>query len=57
MASTSCAKQSPAPMKEPVMTYLQYPAPLARYEDVAASPKLFMATLEKLHASMGTKFM
>ncbi|KAJ9154012.1 hypothetical protein P3X46_027393 [Hevea brasiliensis] len=57
MASTSCAKQSPVPMKEPVMSYLQYPAPLARYEDVAASPKLFMATLEKLHASMGTKFM
>ncbi|KAJ9182438.1 hypothetical protein P3X46_006433 [Hevea brasiliensis] len=57
MASTSCDKQSPVPMKEPVMSYLQYPAPLARYEDVVASPKLFMATLEKLHATMGTKFM
>ncbi|KDP39367.1 hypothetical protein JCGZ_01124 [Jatropha curcas] len=57
MASTSCAKQSTVLMKEPVMNYIQYPAPLARYEDVTANPKLFMATLEKLHASMGTKFM
>ncbi|KAG8658430.1 hypothetical protein MANES_03G147600v8 [Manihot esculenta] len=57
MASASCNKQSPVPVKEQVMNYLQYPAPLARYEDVIASPKIFMATLEKLHASMGTKFM
>uniref|UniRef100_A0A2P2JIB8 Uncharacterized protein n=1 Tax=Rhizophora mucronata TaxID=61149 RepID=A0A2P2JIB8_RHIMU len=57
MASTSRAKQSPVPLKEPITNHLQYPAPLASYEDVAANPKLFMATLEKLHASMGTKFM
>ncbi|GAU16549.1 hypothetical protein TSUD_167800 [Trifolium subterraneum] len=34
-----------------------YPEPLAKYDDVVANPKLFMVTLEKLHASMGTKFM
>uniref|UniRef100_A0AAU6NDF7 High mobility group protein n=1 Tax=Populus davidiana x Populus alba var. pyramidalis TaxID=1550601 RepID=A0AAU6NDF7_9ROSI len=57
MASTSCAKQSPTLMKEPVMNYVQYPAPGATYEDVIVSPKLFMETLEKFHAAMGTKFM
>ncbi|KAF9666105.1 hypothetical protein SADUNF_Sadunf16G0194100 [Salix dunnii] len=57
MASTSCAKQSPLPRREPVMSYVQYPAPAATYEDVTASPKLFMETLEKFHAAMGTKFM
>lgn len=34
-----------------------YPQPLAKYEDVKVNPRLFMATLEKLHATMGTKFM
>ncbi|KAL9367306.1 hypothetical protein Peur_038505 [Populus x canadensis] len=57
MASTSCAKQSPLPMREPVMSYVQYPAPWATYEDVIVSTKLFMETLEKFHAAMGTKFM
>ncbi|MBA0570583.1 hypothetical protein Golob_004214 [Gossypium lobatum] len=57
MASTSFAKQTLVPMKEPVSSYTSYPPPLARYEDVVASPKLFLATLEKLHATMGTKFM
>ncbi|KAJ6424240.1 hypothetical protein OIU84_025093 [Salix udensis] len=57
MASTSCAKQSPLPMREPVMSNVQYPAPAATYEDVTVSPKLFMETLEKFHAAMGTKFM
>ncbi|KAL5851503.1 hypothetical protein ACOSQ3_006621 [Xanthoceras sorbifolium] len=59
MASTSCAKQSPVPMKEPASTSTchPYPPPLARYEDIVASPKLFMDSLEKLHAAMGTKFM
>ncbi|KAK9288775.1 hypothetical protein L1049_017239 [Liquidambar formosana] len=57
MASSSCANQSPMPIKESVSKYHPYPQPAAKYEDVVASPKLFMATLEKLHASMGTKFM
>ncbi|MED6207968.1 hypothetical protein PIB30_040485 [Stylosanthes scabra] len=35
----------------------QNPAPLAKYEEVTTNPKLFMSTLEKLHANMGTKFM
>lgn len=37
--------------------YHAYPPPLAKYEDVARDPKLFMETLEKLHTIMGTKFM
>ncbi|MBA0696338.1 hypothetical protein Goari_002896 [Gossypium aridum] len=57
MASTSFAKQTLVPMREPVSSYTPYPPPLARYEDVVASPKLFLTTLEKLHATMGTKFM
>lgn len=57
MASTSFAKQTLVPMKEPTSNYNPYPLPLARYEDVAASSKLFLDTLEKLHATMGTKFM
>ncbi|XVF38006.1 hypothetical protein REPUB_Repub20aG0060500 [Reevesia pubescens] len=57
MASTSFAKQTLLPVKEPASNYYPYPPPLARYEDVAVSPKLFLATLEKLHATMGTKFM
>ncbi|XVF29131.1 hypothetical protein REPUB_Repub15cG0093100 [Reevesia pubescens] len=57
MASTSFANQTLVPMKEPASNYNPYPPPLARYEDVAASPKLFLASLEKLHATMGTKFM
>ncbi|XP_022722494.1 high mobility group B protein 15-like [Durio zibethinus] len=57
MASTSFAKQTPVPMKEPTSNYNPYPPPLARYEDVVANSKLFLPTLEKLHATMGTKFM
>lgn len=44
-------------MKDASSNFIPYPAPLAKYEEVAANPKLFMSTLEKLHASMGTKFM
>ncbi|XP_010522406.1 PREDICTED: high mobility group B protein 15 [Tarenaya hassleriana] len=54
MASSSCPKQSTVAMNHNTQTY---PSPLARYEDVVASQKLFMATLEKLHSMMGTKFM
>ncbi|KAM7252828.1 hypothetical protein ACFE04_025446 [Oxalis oulophora] len=35
----------------------QYPEPEARYEDVVANSTTFMSTLEKFHATMGTKFM
>ncbi|KAF5192650.1 High mobility group b protein [Thalictrum thalictroides] len=34
-----------------------YPQPLAKYEDIVANPKVFMNTLENLHATMRTKFM
>lgn len=57
MASTSCDSKSSFPMKDASSNFIPYPAPLAKYEEVAANPKLFMSTLEKLHASMGTKFM
>ncbi|KAJ7957713.1 High mobility group B protein [Quillaja saponaria] len=57
MASNSCVSKNPFSLKEAASNYHLYPAPHAKYEDVAASPKLFMDTLEKLHASMGTKFM
>ncbi|KAI4338345.1 hypothetical protein L6164_016684 [Bauhinia variegata] len=57
MASTSCVTKSPFSKKDAVSNYHQYPPATARYEDVVADPKLFMSTLEKLHATMGTKFM
>lgn len=60
MASTSGGNQSPmSPLKEQMQTsgYHPYPPPLAEYDDVVASPSLFMTTLEKLHSTMGTKFM
>lgn len=57
MASASYASRSPLPTKEASSPHHPYPPPLAKYEDVVASPSLFMGTLEKLHASLGTKFM
>lgn len=57
MASSSCANQSSMSINETTSKYQVYPPPLANYDDVVANPKLFMSTLEKLHATMGTKFM
>ncbi|MED6143102.1 hypothetical protein PIB30_003379 [Stylosanthes scabra] len=58
MASTSCVSNIPL---LPTLTWNnnshQNPAPLAKYEEVTTNSKLFMSTLEKLHADMGTKFM
>ncbi|KAF6163107.1 hypothetical protein GIB67_013806 [Kingdonia uniflora] len=47
------------PVREapPDLEYRLYPTPLATYEEVKANPNLFMSTLEKLHATMVTKFM
>ncbi|KAF7130380.1 hypothetical protein RHSIM_Rhsim10G0199300 [Rhododendron simsii] len=56
MASSSAANQSPRPNIEVAPNYIPYPTALAKYEDVVITPKLFMDTLEKLHATMGTKF-
>ncbi|KAL0376918.1 UNVERIFIED_CONTAM: High mobility group B protein 15 [Sesamum calycinum] len=42
---------------QPAPSYHPYPPPLATYEDVLGSRELFLDTLKKLHASMGTKFM
>lgn len=55
-------KHDPSPVTEkdaalPHGNYISYPKPLAKYKDVVASAKLFMETLEKLHAAMATKFM
>ncbi|XP_023745753.1 high mobility group B protein 15 [Lactuca sativa] len=44
------------PIKEKSMQYYLYPPPVGQYEDVMASYKLFMDTLGKFHAAMGTKF-
>ncbi|XP_062109154.1 high mobility group B protein 15 isoform X2 [Humulus lupulus] len=53
MASTSSGNKTPlaVTLREGAT------ANIIRYEDVAADPKLFMDTLEKLHSSNGTKFM
>ncbi|XP_059277956.1 high mobility group B protein 10-like [Lycium ferocissimum] len=37
--------------------YPPYPPPLAIYKNIEASPEVFVDTLKKLHASLGTKFM
>ncbi|XP_045796419.1 high mobility group B protein 15-like [Trifolium pratense] len=57
MASTCFVNKNEFPMKVVAPISHLYPEPLAKYDDVVANPKLFMLTLEKLHASMGTKFM
>ncbi|KAI5428624.1 hypothetical protein KIW84_033577 [Lathyrus oleraceus] len=57
MASTSCVIKSPLAMKETGSSCGQYPPPMATYEEVVDNPKLFLHSLEKLHATMGTKFM
>ncbi|XP_068666862.1 high mobility group B protein 15-like [Aristolochia californica] len=44
-------------LRETQPNYRQYPLPLATYDEVVRNPKLFIDTLEKLHAKMGTKFM
>lgn len=36
--------------------FFMYPPPLATYEQVVDSPEMFIQTLEKLHAAMGSKF-
>lgn len=57
MASTSSGSKTPLVVREASSKSRLYPQLDGRYEDVAADPKLFMDTVEKLHASMGTKFM
>ncbi|KAL3329291.1 hypothetical protein AABB24_036407 [Solanum stoloniferum] len=56
MASSS-AENSPVPLRVAPPNYHPYPPPLVTYENVVASPQLFMETLQKLHAAMRTKFM
>ncbi|KAK6914309.1 High mobility group box domain [Dillenia turbinata] len=57
MASSSAATRSATPVKEASSNFHLYPSPASKYEEVVASPTLFLSTLEKLHQSMGTKFM
>ncbi|CAN4120794.1 unnamed protein product [Withania somnifera] len=55
--ATSSAENSPVPLRVAPPNYHPYPPTLATYENVVASPQLFMDTLQKLHAAMRTKFM
>lgn len=59
MATTCLSKEntSSIPVEEKAMQYYLYPLPVARYEDVVATPKLFMDTIGNFHAAMRTKFM
>ncbi|GMN63899.1 hypothetical protein TIFTF001_032969 [Ficus carica] len=61
MASTSSSGggdgKTPLLERETPSIFHPYPQLDGKYEDIAADPKLFMDNLEKLHASMGTKFM
>jgi len=57
MASTSGVGNSSIPIKDVASNFRAYPLPLAKYEEVVDNSQLFMFTLEKLHASMGTKYM
>lgn len=57
VVSSASLDSSPAAAAEASHIYCAYPPPLAKYEDVARDPKLFMETLVKLHEIMGTKFM
>lgn len=57
-ATSSCAGKNQLHLKEEVPYNLKlYPPTEEKYEDVVTDPILFMTTLEKLHAAMGTKFM
>ncbi|KAF8402100.1 hypothetical protein HHK36_013052 [Tetracentron sinense] len=57
VSSSSACHGSPLPLREAPPSYHPYPPPLAKYEDVLSNPKVFMVTLQKLHATMATKFM
>lgn len=57
MTSTSNLKRVKEGDARPHGNFNAYPNPMATYEDVIADRKLFMGTLEKLHAAMATKFM
>ncbi|XP_022964253.1 high mobility group B protein 15-like isoform X1 [Cucurbita moschata] len=57
MTSTSSAGGKQLAVVEAPSNCVPYPPPQTTYEDLIADPKLFMASLEKLHSIMGTKFM
>ncbi|XP_043707467.1 high mobility group B protein 15-like isoform X2 [Telopea speciosissima] len=57
VSSSSACYAKPLPIREAPSNYRPYPPPLAKYQDVVADRKLFMDSLEKLHSTMGTKFM
>ncbi|KAL4578439.1 hypothetical protein LXL04_014562 [Taraxacum kok-saghyz] len=54
--SSSTENKFSVPIKEKTIQYYLYPPPIGQFEDVMASYKLFMDTLGKFHAAMGTKF-
>ncbi|XP_010274039.1 PREDICTED: high mobility group B protein 15-like isoform X2 [Nelumbo nucifera] len=57
VSPSSRCYESPLSASEAPANFSPYPSALAKYQDVAANRQLFMDTLEKLHATMGTKFM
>jgi len=57
MASTSGVGNSSIPIRDVASSFRAYPPPLAKFEEIVDNFELFKFTLEKLHASMGTKFM
>ncbi|XP_054805658.1 high mobility group B protein 15 isoform X2 [Prosopis cineraria] len=56
MASTSGVPNIQFPVTESASNYCLYPAPLAKFDDVAADRRLFLHSLEKLHKYMNSKF-
>ncbi|XP_028759789.1 high mobility group B protein 15 isoform X2 [Neltuma alba] len=57
MASTSDASKTSFPVTEAASNFYLYPAPLAKFDDIAGDPRLFLYTLEKLNNRLGSKFM
>lgn len=44
-------------MNEGAPSYIAYPPPLTEYKNVVDDATLFLSTLEKLHADLGTRLM
>lgn len=57
MTSTSLAGGKQQSVIQASSNCVPYPPPQTTYEDIIANPDIFMASLEKLHSIMGTKFM
>ncbi|XP_059315601.1 high mobility group B protein 9-like [Lycium ferocissimum] len=57
MTSSSADRNSAVPLRvAPPSHQYPYPSPMAIYENLVASPQVFMDTLKEFHAAMRTKF-